>query len=141
MNLSLEILSKEEWKPMSELAHKISFGKDRPSEMDRIDYAMLIKNESDPCCYATLIEIDRDSVYMQHGGAFPNVEKSVYTVKGYFMFINWLKEQYKCISTKILNKNVAMIKLALSAGLEIIGVEFNDGDIFLNLMWKYKSTQ
>lgn len=136
MNLVLDKLQPNDWGKMSHAAHLTTFYLDRKAEMDRIDYALLVHNQEEPCCFATLIEIDKDSVYMQHGGAFPAVAKGVYTVKGYVMITNHLKEHYKNISTKILNKNIPMIKMAIAVGLEINGVEMIDGDIFLHLMWK-----
>lgn len=114
----------------------ISFNQERPDDMDRINYALVVFNEQAPCCYSTLIEIDKNSVYMQHGGAFPNVAKSVYTVKGYHMMVNILKSQYSFISTRVLNKNYPMIKLAHSAEFLINGIDVCDDEIFLNLYWK-----
>lgn len=111
MNLYLEKVLPEKWAEVSQVTHRLSFGYERTPDMDRIDYALVVTNDNEPCCYATIIELDKESVYMQHGGAFPNVQKQVYTVKGYFMFINWLKEQYHSISTRILNTNVPMMKL------------------------------
>ena len=139
MNLYLQKITPDMWKLMSSTTHKVSFGEDRDPEMDRIDYALVVNNDKEPCGYCTIIEIDKNSAYMQHGGAFPSVEKNVYTVKCYFMFINWLKEHYSCISTRILNQNIPMIKLAMAAGLRISGTELNDGDLFLSLLWKKKA--
>lgn len=139
MNLFLNKLDPEEWKKMSPLAHQISFGRDRDPEMDRIDYVLLVNNDREPCCYATIIELDKESVYMQHGGSFPSVAKGVYTVKGYFMFLNWLKERYETISTRILNTNIAMLKLAFAAGLIVNGMDMSEGYIFLNLIWNKKN--
>jgi hypothetical protein len=138
VNLHLEKLLPDAWKNVTREAHMISFGIDRDPDMDRIDYALFVRNDSDPCCYSTIIEIDKLSVYMQHGGAMPNVAKGVYTVRGYLMMINWLKENYSTISTRILNTNIPMIKCAMAAGLLVNGVEINDGETFLSLLWKKK---
>lgn len=135
MKLSLERINSDEWKKFSESAHMIAFREVRTNDHDRIDYALIVRNEKDICAYATLIEIDKKTVYMQHGGAMPNVEKSVNVIKCYFMIMNWLKEQYNYISTKVLNLNAPMIKLAMSAGLVITGVECVNNLIFLNFMW------
>lgn len=137
MNMALEKLSPEQWSQLSRSAHKVSFGWDRDPEQDRINYALLVHNEKEPCCYATIIELDATSAYMQHGGAMPHIAKGVYTVKGYMMLINHLKKNYSCISTKILNTHSAMLKMALAAGLEVTGLDVVDGcDIFLILSWR-----
>lgn len=138
MNVSLKKLSLEEWKPFSRDAHRISFNHEREEDMDRIDYALVTYNDRELCCYATIIELDKNAAYMQHGGSFPSVAKGVYTVKGYFMFINWLKENYTSISTKIHNENIAMQKLAHSAGLRAVGAYFDEGETFLTYLWKKK---
>jgi len=121
---------------MSPDAHKISFNIERENAMNKISYALLVTNDNAPCCYATVIELDKDAAYMQHGGAFPSVEKSIYTSKGYFMCINWLKEHYKSISTRVFNGNIPMIKLHLAGNFLINGLDANDGDIYLNFNWK-----
>ena len=136
MNLHLERLTPDDWSKLSKDAHKIVFCDEREPEMDRIDYALLVTDGETPCCFSTQIELDEKSVYMQHGGAFPSVANGIYTVKGYFMLINELKKKYSVISTRTWNLNIKMIKLALAAGLLINGVEFIDGEIFLNLMWR-----
>lgn len=135
MNYYLDKIAPDEWSKLSSAAHKISFSHERSPDVDRIDYALLVRNDSELCCYATIIEIDKDSAYMQHGGSFPNAAKGVISVKGYFMFTNWLKERYESISTRIWNKNHAMLKLALAAGIEISGMEVVNGMVFLNCMW------
>jgi len=141
MNLYLEKLSSDEWNTMSELSHKISFDLDRPNSMNRVDYALLVRNDREPCCYATVIELDAKHAFLQHGGSFPSINKGVYPVRGYFMFVNWLKEHYSIISFTVINKNVAMIKLALAAGLNIIGMSLDNNDLFINFEWKRTSAK
>lgn len=136
MNYYLEKISPEEWSKLSSAAHKISFSHERSPDVDRIDYALLVRNDSELCCYATIIELDKDSVYMQHGGSFPNAAKGVVSVKGYFMFTNWLKEHYQTISTRIFNKNHPMLKLALAADLDPVGMDVMNGMVFLNCLWE-----
>lgn len=136
MKLSLDILQPQQWNELSKNAHLAVFHEEREPSMNRIDYAMLVHNEKEPCCYATIIELDAQSAYMQHGGAFPSVAKGVFTVKGYMTIVNQLKTKYKKISTKIHTKNNSMLRMALAAGLEVTGLDVVDGvDIFLILSW------
>jgi hypothetical protein len=136
VNLKLETLSRKQWSNLSSKAHLACFGLERDEDMDRIDFALFVHNDKEPCCYATVIEIDKESVYMQHGGALPSIGKTVHVFRGYSMMIGHLKQNYKNISTKVLNKNYPMIKMAMAVGLDIVGIEMNDGEIFLGLMWK-----
>ncbi len=136
MNLYLERLTPDEWSTMSQSAHKIVYGKDRAPDLDRIDYAILIRNDSEPCGFATIDEVEKRSAYMQDGGAFPSAEKTVFAVKGYVMIVNYLKEKYDYITTHISNKNLRMLKLALSAGFVVMGVEVHKGQILLNCQWE-----
>jgi hypothetical protein len=137
VNLSLEKLPPEKWAELSKSAHLATFGTDRDPAQDRINYALLVHNQEAPCSYSTIIELDSKSAYMQHGGAFPNVAKSVWTVKSYVLMTNYLKERYETVSTKIFHKNTAMLKLAMAAGLSVSGLEVVDGhDIFLILSWR-----
>lgn len=134
MNLHLEVLSKEDWAKISESAHLYSFGAERPSEMDRISYALLVRKDTELACYATIIELDAESAYMQHGGNFPEVHGSPLTLRGYLMMTNYMKEKYKNVSTRIWNKNKAMLKLAWAAGFTVVGCELNKtGNLYLVL--------
>lgn len=134
MTFTLDVLPKEDWAVLSKSAHEYSFNEAREPDMDRIDYAIVVKADQELACYATIIELDKESAYMQHGGSFPAVEKNVGTVRGYVMMINYLKEHYKNVSTKIWNKNKAMLKLSMAAGFEVIGVGVHkDGCIFLQM--------
>ncbi len=136
MKLYLEKLNPEEWSTLSQSAHKIVYGKDRSPDLDRIDFALLVRNDREPCGFATIDEVEKRSVYMQDGGAFPSTEKTLFAVKGYMMIINFLKEKYDFITTHISNKNLKMLRLALSAGFIVMGVEVHKGQILLNCQWE-----
>jgi hypothetical protein len=137
--MRLETLSPVGWRELSKNAHLATFGVDRDPDQDRVNYALLVHNDKVPCSYATIIELDSKTAYMQHGGAFPSVAKTVHTVKSYVMMTDYLKSRYDIVSTKIQNKNLPMLKLALAAGLEINGLEISEGkDVFLILKWEKK---
>lgn len=132
--LSLDILSPTEWATISESVHKYSFGLDRPKDFDRISYALLVKKDQEMACYATVVELDGESAYMQHGGNFPSTEKTTLTLRAYIMMVNYLREKYKNVSTRIWNKNKSMLKLAWAGGFVITGCEVNKiGQLYLVL--------
>ena len=134
--LRLEQLNPGDWRQISANAHWASFGRPRSPDFDRIDYSLFVHDGARPCAYATLIEIDQESVYMQHGGAFPGTSKTTLTMRSYIMMTNWLKERYKTISTQISNLNIPMLKMAMAVGFVISGTELNEGELFLKMLWK-----
>jgi hypothetical protein len=125
MSLELKKLTPEEWGFLSQSAIKYSLGFDWPKEKNRVSYALIVEeNETgNIMCYSTIIELDSESVYMQHGGNFPAAQGSILTTKGYLMMINYLREHYKSVSTRIWNKNKRMLKLAWAGGFVIQGMD------------------
>jgi L-amino acid N-acyltransferase YncA len=125
MSLSLERLTKEEWAALSQSAHKYSFGTDRSPEMDRIDFALVVREtERDVLTgYMTVIELDQESAYIQHGGNFHHSDRNILTLRSYMMMCNFMKEKYKNVSTRVWNKNKAMLKISWAAGFTVVGCE------------------
>jgi hypothetical protein len=137
MNLQLERVTLEDWKVIAEDAHFYCFQENRPKDLNTFDYALIVRNDKELCAYATIIESDKESVYMQHGGAFPNIEKGVYTARAYFTILKELKNHYKRANTKIRNTNIPMLKLAFSAGFLVNGIDLSRGEVFLHLVKEF----
>lgn len=134
MTLSLEKVSKEDWALISKGAHGYSFGVDRDPSFDRISYALIVKKDDELAAFCTVIEIDGESAYMQHGGNFKPIEGTTLTLRAYMMFVNYLAENYKIVSTRVWNKNKAMLKISWAAGFVVVGCEISKaGDLYLNL--------
>lgn len=132
----LKKLSLEDWNIVGKEAHKLCFGEERPMDMNTFDFALMVVTEEDfPLAYSTNIILDKNTVYMQHGGAFPFYHGNPKVLRGYHMMIEYLKENYSRISTRVHNTNIRMLKLAMSAGLLINGIDCLEKDIFLNLSW------
>lgn len=133
--MTLKVLSLEQFKTLVEDAHLICFKEIRPRNFNTFNYAILVDNDQGvPMAYATCIELDKGTVYMQHGGAFPGSEKGPGAVRAYHMIMNYLRESYARASTIIKNTNIAMIKLAYSAGFIIHGVDYMEDGIYLHLL-------
>ena len=135
MSLRVEKLSPEEWAILSENAIKYSFGWDTwPKERFRVSYALIVKDdETDEIyCYSTIVEMDSETAFMQHGGNSPTAKGNIKTTRGYLMMLNYLRELYKTIQTTIWNKNKPMLKLAWAGDFVIKGVITDKlGDILL----------
>lgn len=136
--MRVEKVSRDEWNKLAEDAHRIAFGEDRPACLNTFDFAVVCFDEDRILGYSTIIEMDKDTAYMQHGGAMPGVKGTTTTRIVYHKVIGWVKENYKRISTRIENKNVAMIKFAMSEGLLINGCDCYDNSVFLNLKWGFE---
>lgn len=133
----LKKLSLDEWNTMSREAHFACFHESRETVVNTCDYALLVTDDKDRLiCYATVIEMDKFTSYMQHGGAFPEFSGTTFVARGYHLMIAFLKENYNRISTRIKNINTPMIKLALSADLIINGIDYSTGELFLNFSWE-----
>lgn len=126
--MTVDQLSRDEWRILSEDAHKFCFSELRPSSLDRIDFALLAQENLDPVAYMTLREIDSETVYLQYGGSFR--PGTIHSFRGYKLMLNRLKEMgFKRGQTYIENTNTPMLKFALKMGWLITGVRvFQDKD-------------
>ena len=129
MNVRVEKLSPEAWKPLSENAHLIAFNEIKKAETDRIDFALLaVKGHADLLGYITCKEHDSETVYWQYGGAFPGTRETSLSYLGYMAFVAYCKERYKSIVTVIENDNFPMLKMAMKVGFKIIGLRYYSGN-------------
>lgn len=131
--ISVERLSKEQWKPLSENAHLVAFDERRSADLDRIDFALVVKTGRDLMGYVTCHELDAETLYWQFGGALPGTRGSSMTLPGYMKLIEWTGQNYKRLSTMVENTNVVMLKMAMKAGLRIFGIRNFHGKILVEL--------
>lgn len=134
----VEKVSLEEFNLIGEDIHRGTFGVERPKHMNTFDFALIVRNETTLLAYATLIEHDAESVYMQHGGAFTEAKGTAAVARAYYMMIKWLKERYRNAFTQILNLNIPMLKLALSAGFIPTGMILHADGIWIQLLNDFK---
>lgn len=115
----------------SESAHRAVFGKIKPAQNERIDYAWLAVTNNLPMCYVTVREIDHETVYWAYGGVFEWAQKSILAARGYQQFI---AAQGLTGAKRILHYvepcNVKMLRLALGHGFRVCGYRAR-GDINL----------
>lgn len=121
--MKVVVFSKAEFEPIAANAHLVCFGETTPKDFDRYDYALIVEDENGtPLCYSTIRELDADSCYMKHGGAFPSSKGTINSFLSYEKMIDFLKNKYKNINTLIENKNTPMIKFAMKVGFLVTGV-------------------
>lgn len=129
--IRLQKLSKAEWEPRAEFAHRIAFNEKR--EGDRSTFALMAIEDEKPLGYMSCIEMDAETVYLQFGGLFPPGEKSIRGFRGYALAIEELRGQYKNLFTLIENTNLAMLKMALKVGFLIVGTRYFKGSLMVEL--------
>lgn len=128
----------ETWKQIADKAHMVSFGESEASDISTVDYAIIGASDDEIFAFATVIEMDKETAHMQHGGAMPNILGTRSVKLMYHEMVEWLKMRYKQITTRVRNDNVAMLKLAMSEGLLVRGVSYYKGAIYLQLDWGFE---
>ncbi len=136
MKLSVDKLSPWDWARYSETAHLICFGEHKPVSLDRIDFALVCKSDSNLLGYVTCREIDEKTLYWQFGGAFPGTKNSF---RGYQTLIEYCSTRYKRLTTLIENTNMAMLKMAMKVGYRIVGIRFFNGTILLEHIMEFNN--
>ena len=125
----------DKWAKISETAHKVVFNEVRPSEMDRVSYALVVGTEVEPMAYITVRETDKESAYIQYGGAFPNAKGSVTSFRIFSEMVAWLKNfGYKRVNMLVEGSNKVMLKFALTMDFDVIGMRVFNGTPLLELM-------
>jgi len=134
-------IDKDEWaKLYSEKAHLICFGTEKPAHFDRIDYALLIVDESNniPAAYITCREYDHETVYWQFGGSMPRTRGTVGSLRCFDSAISFAKLTYKRVTFVVENTNEAMLKLALARDFLIVGTRSYHGAVLVEFMREFK---
>lgn len=113
-----------------------------PPEFERLDFALLAvaKANNTPVAYMTLRELDKESVYLKHGGAFDPVRGTVMVLESYQAMLAHLDDRYLRQSTLVQNNNVAYLKLAMAVGFRVVGIRNFKGIILLELLREKETT-
>lgn len=116
-------VEKDNWNTLSEDAHGVVFGEKMPRDLPRYDYALVCENaERRLVSYATVRELDAESVYWQYGGVFPAFRKTPKSFEAFSMQVDWCLERYKRLSFLVENDNKAMLRMAAKKDFMITGV-------------------
>ena len=134
----VEKVSREDWARVSENAHLLVFGTEKPASHERIDFALICVKGDNIEGYLTCKEMDHQTVYWQFGGSLPHVKGSLNSFRGYQLFVNWAQAHYKRVQTRIENTNTAMLKFAMKVGFLIVGVRYVQGSTLLELELEFK---
>jgi len=131
MQLEVRRFDGKEWANYAADAHVICFNKTRPSSLNRTDFALMFVKDGEPQGYMSCHEMDAETVYMQFGGAFPSSSGTAIVFTGYTAMVRELGKTYKRATTAIENTNQAMLRLAMKAGLLIVGTRNFKGKILV----------
>lgn len=138
MKFEIKLLESRDWVKLNEQAHFCAFGEKRDRDMDRIDFALLAIDPNGVASgYISCLEMDKETIYWQYGGAMPNYKGSVFSFNGYREFIKYCGKFYKRITTRIENTNLTMLKMALKMGFLIMGTYTFKNKIFVELCLEF----
>lgn len=138
--MEIQIIDAKVWKEKwSEQAHLVAFGKNKPRDWDRIDYAMLIVDKalSLPAAYITCREMDHETVYWQFGGAMPETAGGPGVVRALECALEWAKCIYKRVTFLVQNDNYGMLKLAMKKEFQIVGLRTFKENVLLEHMKEF----
>lgn len=130
------------WKEtMSENAHLSVFDETWSKELERVDFALLmIESESNTVIsYATAQEVDKNTVYLQYGGALPSFKGTVITYKSFCEMLELLKEKYTKIVTLVENTNYPMLKFYMKQMFKVTGIRYFKNSILLENSYEIAS--
>lgn len=135
MTFNIRQIQKEDWVQfLAESSYFLAFGEKREAALERIDFALLMTDEKDEvAAFITCKEMDSETLYWQYGGAMPQYKGTIYSVRGYELFMKWAQERYKRISTRIENWNLPMLRMALKLGFVVTGTTTFKNRIYLEL--------
>ncbi len=95
-------LEPKEWGELTAKAHLVAFGENRDPELERIDFALLATSLCDDAFgYVTCIEMDKETLYWQRGGSFPNAKGTVLSLQGTRALASYCGQFYKRITARV----------------------------------------
>jgi hypothetical protein len=136
--VKVERISAVNWAILSENAHLTVFGKHKPANLERVDYALLVVRDHTPLIYVTCRELDGESLYWQFGGALPGTRGSIHTLRAIQTALDWAQARYKRVTMLVENNNRAMLKMAMKVGFLVVGIRNFQGSILLEHLLEFK---
>lgn len=133
----LDRFTADEWKVHSEKAHLICFGNLNPAERQRIDFALVGRENDLLMAYGTFRELDGETVYWQFGGAFPGTKDTTASWRTFNAFLAYLRPKYKRVCMFVENNNLPMLKMAMKASFLIMGVRNYKDSILLEHLLEF----
>lgn len=122
------------WKEKySEHFHVSTFGFFRDSKIESADMALVAFKDNVPFGYVQCIEISKNCLYWQLGGALEHFQGSIGALPAVMEGLQLSLRQYPRIETRVLNTNIRMLHMAMKMGFRIFGTRFTEGEIYVEL--------
>jgi RimJ/RimL family protein N-acetyltransferase len=138
---TINLLTPREWAILAEEAHRLVFRHISRPEADRIDFAVLaVSPDIGPIGFATCRWFDDETIYLQYGGAAPEIRGTTLVLPLYLDILGRIRqasEKCKRFTTLVENENIAYLRLAFKAGFRIIGTRTFKGTILVELLWEF----
>lgn len=123
MKLLASVITKEQWKAVERESHADLFGDEYGELFKEYNFVVLVTLGPDMVCYATIKELDGDTAFLNFGGTFRRYRGQNLTSQCLEKILACLKPQYKYIGFCCRTKNIAMIKVGLNNGFQMIGMK------------------
>ena len=136
--IKIEKIPAKEWIELySEMAHRAVFKRIKPAHFDRIDFALLAKEDETVMGYITCREHDHETLYWQFGGAFAALKGTPQVYPVLEALIAECRPNYKRVYCLIENTKTPMLYLAMKAGFRIMGVRAYQNSILLEHLLEF----
>jgi len=140
--VKLKFFTPAEWGTVATKVHAAVFGAGLPENFQRIDFAIVAEDDEKLVGYMTGVEINSELLRFGFGGCVPGFQNTLRVVKAYSMALEWAKKgPWLSAITIIKNDNLPSLKLALAHGFRVIGVQYFEGDVLLELQLKLKDVR
>lgn len=134
--------TREEWlEKYSKVAYHAVFQEDPEGIKESLfDYAFSTVDEKEcPIIYTTIKQMSETTIYIEHGGSFPDYRGSSLVKPAFQMMCDaWMENGAKTVTLATRYDNVAMQKLALHTGFLPYGMFTNEKGLFLQYALKSK---
>lgn len=142
MRYFIERLTPDHWHRLSKESHLITFGEINPPEYDRVDFALWTVDEKrNPLGFITVKEMDAETAYLQHGGVFPSIAKTLHAFRTYEQNIALLAKEYNYLWFRVKNTNIPMIKFGLATGFVPHGTYFHDPYLYVEMRADFRGVR
>lgn len=121
-------LTADEWNAISEETMRYAFNESGwDKDFNRVDYVVVAQDKESkrPFGFATIIEMDKQTAYIQSGGTFPHAQGSAIGGRGFLKIIDFLRHNYFHVQMRVRSTNFPMLKLALKAGFVTCGTHLD----------------
>lgn len=135
--MQVSVVQKDQWQDSWQMhrCYAQVFHGERSLKDERPDFALVCTEDEKLRAFVTCIELDSETLYWQHGGAFDQIKNSLKVKRALLACLAESKSLgFKRVRTMIENTNTQALKLEMHCGFLISGTYFLKGKLFVELV-------